>query len=61
MPTGLVYYKLTLWAFGSGELKINVEFAPSKDSDHHQPGNFISLGIHPVSSAFAVHKKKAIY
>ena len=31
----LVYYKLTLWAFGSGELKMTS--APSKDSD--QPGH----------------------
>ena len=25
----LVYYKLTLWAFGSGELKSNPRFAPN--------------------------------
>ena len=38
----LVYYKLTLWAFGSGELKTNkMSLAPSEDSD--QPGHLPSL------------------
>ena len=46
----LVYYKLTLWAFGSGELKMACVL--NEDSD--QPGHLSSL-----ISVFAVRMKKA--
>ena len=51
----LLYYKLTLWAFGSGELKTHLfKFEPPHDKTNKMTvppvKTQISLGIHPVWS-----------